>query len=249
MMRTANIYEIFLIFFGDIVATITNIIVEQPLISCSADAIYAKWKTKTTFNGNVTVQFVPNPNCYQTLITNNQIELLIPHHDCRLNRMRFISRAALMFESSVLITSNEKEIHKIRIRLIAVPHCKYKVQGHESKNIANTDQLLKHVWTCGIKAIDNLCFIVRNCFMIVNDSRQQLIDEHGCLMINDTIQAELDYNEKLKVTWKTKVNKIRLQKSSIYFRCQIVLVIDEKDCSRPNCSAKPRSVTRPFLFP
>lgn len=34
--------------------------------------------------------------------------------------------------------------------------------------------------------------------MIVNDSRQQLIDEHGCLMINDTIQAELDYNEKVK---------------------------------------------------
>lgn len=56
--------------------------------SCSADAIYAKWKTNVTFVGHVNVRHAPNRSCYQVLVTNNQIELLIPHLDCQVSRTR-----------------------------------------------------------------------------------------------------------------------------------------------------------------
>lgn len=58
--------------------------------SCSADAIYAKWKTNTTFVGHVNVRHAPNRFCYQVLVTNNQIELLIPHQDCQVSRIRYV---------------------------------------------------------------------------------------------------------------------------------------------------------------
>ncbi|TKR96687.1 hypothetical protein L596_010670 [Steinernema carpocapsae] len=52
-----------------------NEVVGEPFISCSADAIYAKWKTNSTFTGHVNVRYTPNRFCYQVLVTNNQIEL------------------------------------------------------------------------------------------------------------------------------------------------------------------------------
>lgn len=81
-----------------------NEIVEEPFISCSADAIYAKWKTNTTFVGHVNVRHAPNRFCYQVLVTNNQIELLIPHQDCQVSRIRSLRPAGVIIATSVLIS-------------------------------------------------------------------------------------------------------------------------------------------------
>ncbi|VDO22734.1 unnamed protein product [Brugia timori] len=58
--------------------------------SCSADAIYVKWRTSMTFVGHINVRHAPNRFCYQVLVTNNQIELLIPHQDCQVSRTRLV---------------------------------------------------------------------------------------------------------------------------------------------------------------
>ncbi|KAE9550527.1 hypothetical protein FO519_006254 [Halicephalobus sp. NKZ332] len=74
------------------------------LINCAADAIYAKWKTNATFTGHVNVRYAPNRYCFQVLITNNQIELLVPHLDCQVNRIRSLNPPGLILETSVLIS-------------------------------------------------------------------------------------------------------------------------------------------------
>lgn len=60
------------------------------LFSCAADAIYVKFKTNATFVGQVNVKFAPNRFCYQVLVTNNQIELLVPHEECSVSRRRLV---------------------------------------------------------------------------------------------------------------------------------------------------------------
>ncbi|CAG9534860.1 unnamed protein product [Cercopithifilaria johnstoni] len=81
-----------------------NEIVGEPFISCSADAIYVKWKTNMTFVGHVNVRHAPNRFCYQVLVTNNQIELLIPHQDCQVSRTRSLEPMGVIIATSVLIS-------------------------------------------------------------------------------------------------------------------------------------------------
>ncbi|KAK0423886.1 hypothetical protein QR680_008386 [Steinernema hermaphroditum] len=81
-----------------------NEVVGEPFISCAADAIYAKWRTNTTFTGHVNVRSTPNRFCYQVLVTNNQIELLVPHRECNVNRIRSLNPPGIILETSVLIS-------------------------------------------------------------------------------------------------------------------------------------------------
>uniref|UniRef100_A0A915EIS3 ZP domain-containing protein n=1 Tax=Ditylenchus dipsaci TaxID=166011 RepID=A0A915EIS3_9BILA len=82
----------------------TNV-TRKPFISCAADAIYAKWKTSETFSGgHVNVRYAPNRYCFQVLVTNNQIELLVPHLDCRLSRLRTADPPGILIETTVLIS-------------------------------------------------------------------------------------------------------------------------------------------------
>uniref|UniRef100_A0A915PS74 ZP domain-containing protein n=1 Tax=Setaria digitata TaxID=48799 RepID=A0A915PS74_9BILA len=74
------------------------------LICCSADAIYVKWRTNTTFVGHVNVRHAPNRFCYQVLVTNNQIELLVPHQDCQVSRTRSLRPVGVIITTSVLIS-------------------------------------------------------------------------------------------------------------------------------------------------
>uniref|UniRef100_A0A914CND2 ZP domain-containing protein n=1 Tax=Acrobeloides nanus TaxID=290746 RepID=A0A914CND2_9BILA len=83
---------------------VQNSIVGEPYISCAPDAIYVKWKTDKTFIGNVSVKYSPNKSCYQVLVTNNQVELLVPHIDCQVNRIRSINPAGIIIETSILIS-------------------------------------------------------------------------------------------------------------------------------------------------
>ncbi|CAD5213508.1 unnamed protein product [Bursaphelenchus xylophilus] len=83
---------------------VTNGVIEQPFVSCAPDAIYAKWKTEQTFTGRVNVRFAPNRYCYQVLVTNNQVELLIPHLDCRISRIRSSKPEGILLEATVLLS-------------------------------------------------------------------------------------------------------------------------------------------------
>ncbi|VBB28485.1 unnamed protein product [Acanthocheilonema viteae] len=57
-----------------------------------------------TFVGHVNVRHAPNRFCYQVLVTNNQIELLIPHQDCQVSRTRSLSPMGVIIATSVLIS-------------------------------------------------------------------------------------------------------------------------------------------------
>uniref|UniRef100_A0AAF5Q3S1 ZP domain-containing protein n=1 Tax=Wuchereria bancrofti TaxID=6293 RepID=A0AAF5Q3S1_WUCBA len=81
-----------------------NEIIGEPFISCSADAIYVKWRTNMTFVGHINVRHAPNRFCYQVLVTDNQIELLIPHQDCQVSRTRSLRPAGVIVATSVLIS-------------------------------------------------------------------------------------------------------------------------------------------------
>ncbi|KAI6179196.1 hypothetical protein M3Y98_00584400 [Aphelenchoides besseyi] len=85
-------------------AQLSNSVVEQPYVSCATDAIYAKWKTRQTFTGRVNVRYAPNRFCYQVLVTNNQVELLIPHLECKISRTRSLEPPGLLLETTVLLS-------------------------------------------------------------------------------------------------------------------------------------------------
>ncbi|KAI6184617.1 hypothetical protein M3Y97_00615700 [Aphelenchoides bicaudatus] len=87
---------------------VANSVVEQPFVSCASDAIYAKWKTQQTFTGRVNVRYAPNRFCYQVLVTNNQVELLIPHLDCRISRIRSLDPPGLLLETTVLVSFHQE---------------------------------------------------------------------------------------------------------------------------------------------
>uniref|UniRef100_A0A1I7VL24 ZP domain-containing protein n=1 Tax=Loa loa TaxID=7209 RepID=A0A1I7VL24_LOALO len=57
-----------------------------------------------TFVGHVNVRHAPNRFCYQVLVTNNQIELLIPHLDCQVSRTRSLRPVGVIIATSVLIS-------------------------------------------------------------------------------------------------------------------------------------------------
>ncbi|MCP9263754.1 BMA-CUTL-15 [Dirofilaria immitis] len=57
-----------------------------------------------TFIGHVNVRHAPNRYCYQVLVTNNQIELLIPHLDCQVSRTRSLMPTGVIISTSVLIS-------------------------------------------------------------------------------------------------------------------------------------------------
>ncbi|VDM79898.1 unnamed protein product [Strongylus vulgaris] len=70
---------------------------------CAADAIYIKLRTNRTFEGHVHVKFASNKYCYQTLVTNNQIEVLVPHEECAVPRRRSKSPEGVFLETSLAV--------------------------------------------------------------------------------------------------------------------------------------------------
>uniref|UniRef100_A0A7E5A225 ZP domain-containing protein n=1 Tax=Panagrellus redivivus TaxID=6233 RepID=A0A7E5A225_PANRE len=112
----------------------SNSVVGEPFITCGADAIYAKWRTNKTFTGHVNVRYAPNKFCYQVLVTNNQIELLVPHQDCLVNRIRSLTPPGLILETSVLISFHPQFVTTgDRVYLLKCLHAKPK--KHNSNTV------------------------------------------------------------------------------------------------------------------
>jgi hypothetical protein len=88
-----------------------NAIIDQPLIVCSADAIYLRLRSAYTFEGDVHLQQGDDIHddgdnkCYHLLVTNKQIEVLIPHIDCNVIRIRYDSFVKRLITKNVISES------------------------------------------------------------------------------------------------------------------------------------------------
>uniref|UniRef100_A0A914V6F2 ZP domain-containing protein n=1 Tax=Plectus sambesii TaxID=2011161 RepID=A0A914V6F2_9BILA len=89
---------------------ISNTIKETPFISCAQDAIYVRLKSTSKFEGNVYLKGQPTENttCYQVLTTTNQIEVLIPHLECNVQRTRSLNPAGLFIVAIMIISFHEE---------------------------------------------------------------------------------------------------------------------------------------------
>jgi hypothetical protein len=58
------------------------------------------------------VRYAPNRYCYQVLVTGDQIELLVPHLECQLTRMRMINPPGVSVEAHVLVSFHDEFVTK-----------------------------------------------------------------------------------------------------------------------------------------
>ncbi|KAI1727060.1 cuticlin-1 [Ditylenchus destructor] len=219
-------------------AQLNNSIIGDPFVSCAADAIYAKWKTNEAFvGGHVNVRYTPNRYCYQVLVTNNQIELLVPHLDCSLNRLRVLDPSpGLVIEATILISFHDQFV-TAGDRLFIL-RCFYSRHlNRNSQNVTNevpeNVQLkpiegrltigtkLYHNWTCE-NARATQCLVITNCVMRTQDTEHKLIDDRGCSLV-PTLVPELRYNgqhnaEQIMQLFST------IDQSFVHYQCQLNLV-------------------------
>ena len=58
------------------------------------------------------MRYAPNRYCYQVLVTGDQIELLVPHLECQLPRMRMINPPGVSVEAHVLVSFHDEFVTK-----------------------------------------------------------------------------------------------------------------------------------------
>ncbi|VDM55114.1 unnamed protein product [Angiostrongylus costaricensis] len=171
----------------------------QSSSSCAADAIYVKLKTNQTFEGHVQVKFVVQKSCYQVLVTNNQIEVLIPHEECAVPRRRSRSPAGIFLETAISVsfhpdfTTADDRIFHLRCfhqratngkvqgpgsptepprDAIRTPSCSYTVRKRPNGPLAGTvvlGQVVFHQWSC-----ENHCSVVGG------ETKHELMGADGC---------------------------------------------------------------------
>ncbi|CAI5442553.1 unnamed protein product [Caenorhabditis angaria] len=91
---------------NEAVEIVANEVLGEPSVSCAADAIYVKFRTKSTFLGHVDVKYTPDKSCFQSLVTNNQIEVLIPHEECMVPRKRSLIPIGVLLEVTISVSFN-----------------------------------------------------------------------------------------------------------------------------------------------
>ncbi|CAI4222010.1 unnamed protein product [Auanema sp. JU1783] len=238
-----------------------NNVVGQPFVSCAADAIYIKFKTNVTFDGHVSVKYTPNQYCYQVLVTNNQIELLIPHEECSVSRRRSLNPRGVVMDVTMSVsfhreftTSNDKIFHfncfhlqknesgsstLPPAELHAGPRCQYNIlqsPGGRAVGTVSMGQTVYHEWTCD-HATDS-CLIVRNCALVAGQSRHNLIGQDGCSK-DQTILPNLVYRNQTYISQNVSVFGVSTA-SLVYFECEILLIpsFEDDQCQIPNCQTE-----------
>jgi len=240
---------LWLVFF--IVSGEGNEIVGSPFVSCAEDAIYAKWRTNVTFNGEVTVRFAKQP-CYRTLVTNNQIELLVPHLACQIARKRSLDPPGVLLSASVLIAFHEEfmtgsdRIYQLEclhtrgplmqstaflsstnspILQHPPPSCSYKVQTEiegEEASVVRLGDSLHHDWSCMTDSTQgDLCLVVRNCLLVTDDSEYQIIGNDGCSMDEQLLPQPIYYSP-LHVGQIVPMFGVN-GKPVVHFQCELTL--------------------------
>ncbi|KAK5971616.1 ZP domain-containing protein [Trichostrongylus colubriformis] len=250
-----------------------NSVVGDPYVNCAADAIYVKLKTNRTFEGHVHLKFVSNKKCYQVLVTNNQIEVLIPHEECAVMRKRLKSPPGVSLEASLAVsfhpefTTADDRIFHFRCfhqrnsskdvqstgspteppqDSSRFPVCSYTVRMWMDGPLVGTvflGQTVFHQWSCENEQ-DN-CLIVRSCSVVGSETKHSLMDEDGCS--KDTkILPNLDYISPSMVGQNVSVFGIS-QTSLIYFECELILIPKtDGQCEIPQCSETANRTRRSF---
>uniref|UniRef100_A0A0K0DFH4 ZP domain-containing protein n=1 Tax=Angiostrongylus cantonensis TaxID=6313 RepID=A0A0K0DFH4_ANGCA len=182
----------------------------KPLVEsdCAADAIYVKLKTNQTFEGHVQVKFVVQKSCYQVLVTNNQIEVLVPHEECAVPRRRSRSPAGIFLETAISVsfhpdfTTADDRIFHLRCfhqratnskalgpgsptesqrDAMRTPSCSYTVRKRPNGPLAGTvmlGQVVFHQWSCENQ--QDTCLIVHSCSVVGGETKHGLMDADGC---------------------------------------------------------------------
>ncbi|KAK6736308.1 hypothetical protein RB195_019158 [Necator americanus] len=237
---------------------------------CAADAIYVKLRTNRTFEGHVHVKFASNKYCYQTLVTNNQIEVLVPHEECAVPRRRSKTPSGVFLETSLAVafhpdftTADDRIFHfrcfhqRTSQELQGAgspteppresawnPSCSYTVRKWPNGPLVGTvvlGQTVFHQWSCENEK-DN-CLIVRSCSVVAAEKAHELIGADGCSK-NTKILPHLSYFGPSLVGQNVSVFGVS-QTSLIYFECELLLIPKQNGvCDVPTCAESDGNRTR-----
>ncbi|CAB3403891.1 unnamed protein product [Caenorhabditis bovis] len=241
-----------------------NHVIGEPFVNCAADAIYVKFRTATTFHGHVDVKFTPNKSCFQTLVTNNQIEVLIPHEECMVPRQRSLQPSGLILESALSVsfhpefTTSDDRIFNLKCfhqnrkngTILAVgspkpppidedgPNCHYEVRDGPGGPLAGRlalGQSVYHSWRC--ENIKDVCMKVEKCELIGGEQKHEVIDEFGCSK-DFNIMPQLEYHNKTHAGANVRVFGVSYT-PIVYFSCRIRLepLIGGSECPKLDCDS------------
>ncbi|XGW07650.1 hypothetical protein V3C99_010646 [Haemonchus contortus] len=253
--------------------SLPNFVAGDPYVNCAADAIYVKLKTNRTFEGHVHVKFVPNKQCYQVLVTNNQIEVLIPHEECVVMRKRSKTPPGVFLEASLAVSfhpefttaddrifhfrcfhqrTSSKELQSTGSPTeppqdsVRSPQCSYTVRRWMDGPLVGTvllGQVVFHQWSCENE--HDACLIVHSCSVVGSETKHKLMDADGCSK-DPKILPDLNYISPTMVGQNVSVFGIS-QTSLIYFECNLVLIPKtDGQCEVPQCSETTNRTRRSF---
>ncbi|KIH63634.1 hypothetical protein ANCDUO_06064 [Ancylostoma duodenale] len=161
--------------------------------------------------------FSPCPRV--TLVTNNQIEVLVPHEECAVPRRRSKSPPGVFLETSLAVafhpdfTTADDRIFHFRCfhqrtskdhqgtgspteppqEASWTPSCSYTVRKWPNGPLVGTvvlGQTVFHQWSCDNQK-DN-CLVVRSCSVVAGETTHELIGADGCSK-NTKILPHLTY--------------------------------------------------------
>lgn len=241
-----------------------NEVLGEPTVSCAADAIYVKVRTKSTFLGHVDVKYTPDKSCFQSLVTNNQIEILIPHEECMVPRRRSLHPTGVILEVSLSVsfhpefTTVDDRIFNMQCfhqkktngtsNSLAIgspqppptdskgPSCSYEVLSSPGGLPAGRLALGQDVYhSWQCQNVYESCIMIESCELIGGEETHEVIDSSGCSK-HESIMPQLVYHNRTHVGASVKVFGVS-HTSIVYFACQIRLhpQLPTGECPKPKC--------------
>uniref|UniRef100_A0A1I7UYU5 ZP domain-containing protein n=2 Tax=Caenorhabditis tropicalis TaxID=1561998 RepID=A0A1I7UYU5_9PELO len=241
-----------------------NEVLGEPTVSCAADAIYVKLRTKSTFLGHVDVKYTPDKSCFQSLVTNNQIEILIPHEECMVPRRRSLHPTGVILEVSLSVsfhpefTTSDDRIFNMQCfhqkksngtsSSLAIgspqpppsdtkgPSCSYEVLSNPGGQPAGRLALGQEVYhSWQCQNVYESCIMIDSCELVGGEETHEVIDSSGCSK-HESIMPQLEYHNRTHVGASVKVFGVS-HTSIVYFACQIRLhpQLPTGECPKPKC--------------
>lgn len=255
-----------------------NEVLGEPTVSCAADAIYVKLRTKSTFLGHVDVKYSPDKACFQSLVTNNQIEILIPHEECMVPRRRSLHPTGVILEVSLSVSFhpefttvddrifNMQCFHQKKINgtstSLAIgspkpppsdtkgPSCSYEVLTSPGGLPAGRLALGQDVYhSWQCQNVYESCIMIENCELVGGEETHEVIDSSGCSK-HESIMPQLEYHNRTHVGTSVKVFGVS-HTSIVYFACQVRLhpQLPTGECPKPKCDLMRRKREDSSQFP
>ncbi|PAV58410.1 hypothetical protein WR25_12362 isoform D [Diploscapter pachys] len=196
------------------------------------------------------------------LVTNNQIEVLVPHEECAVPRRRSLHPSGIILDTSLVVsfhpqftTSDDRLFHfhcfhqkKKNSKNLEIgtptkdekdpskPTCAYSIlrfPGGPSVGLVSLGQTVYHQWKC--EQFQNSCLHVRNCALVAGTVRYILIDEQGCSK-EPQLLPDLSYLNPNEVGVNVTVFGV-VDSSIVHFECELLLQPKQNDiCPTRQCS-------------